>query len=674
MTHELLSGLNAAQARAVSWDEGALMVLAGAGTGKTRVVTQRIAWLIRETGLPAWSILAMTFTNRSARELKGRVDQLLGGTDHAVMAGTFHSTAVRFLRGFADRIGYEAGFSIIDGDDQLRLLKRLAKEAEPHLSAKEADTHAKGARRLVEEWAREGNRLARGEGPAVDDKQAWLLPVIRAYDRSKKSSQLMDFNDLLLYLLEVLRDDEDARRMLAGRFRHVLVDEFQDTNRVQLEIVKLLVGSGDGLTVVGDDDQSIYAWRGARVENLLHLDREYPGLTVIALEENYRSTQTILTAAYHAIRKNPHLQEKRLFTNQGAGEPIQVMACDSEADEAVKISREIGRIRRGGIPANEIAVFFRTNAQSRHFEVQLRKAKIPHKVIGGQRFFERKEVKDLLAFARLVANPADRVAFERVVNTPPRGIGDKTVVEVLSVLASQEPPPIMDAARAYAASKGGRAGGAVGRFVQLLDSLEVVARAGDLLELFKSILDQTGYLARLQEEGSLEAEGRLENLGSLVSSVAEYEAQEPEPTLQGYLESVSLQTDQDEWDEGEGQVALMTVHAAKGLEFDAVFVSGLEDGLFPHLFSMEDRGVEEERRLFHVAITRARKHLWFSHARTRARFGQWQYAVVSPFLADLPPEILSGGRPRRRQSLNARIDEQRTWVDYSDSQLPPDED
>ena len=674
MTHELLNGLNEAQARAVSWDGGPLMVLAGAGTGKTRVVTQRIAWLIRETGLPAWSLLAMTFTNKAARELRTRVDQLLGDGDHAVTAGTFHSTAVRFLRGFADRVGYEAGFSIIDQDDQLRLLKRLFKEAEPNLSAKEADGHAKAARRLVEEWAREGHRLARGEGPAVSDKQGWLLPVIRRYDASKRSSQLMDFNDLLLYLLEVLRDDEDARRMLAGRFRHVLVDEFQDTNGVQLEIVKLLVGEGGGLTVVGDDDQSIYAWRGARVENLLHLDRVYPGLTVIPLEENYRSTQTILTAAYHAIRKNPHLQEKRLFTNQGQGEPIQVLACDSEADEADKIAREVGRIRRAGIRASQIAVFYRTNAQSRHFEVQLRKAKIPHKVVGGQRFFERKEVKDLLAFARLVENPADRVAFERVVNVPPRGIGDKTVAEIFTALAVPEPPPVMDVARAYAESKGGRAGAAVRRFGQLLDGLGEVAAGGDLMELFKAILEQTGYLARLQEEGSLEAEGRLENLGSLVSSVAEYEAQEPEPSLRGYLESVSLQTDQDEWDEGEGQVALMTVHAAKGLEFDAVFVTGLEDGLFPHLFSMEDRGVEEERRLFHVAITRARKHLWFSHARTRARFGQWQYAVVSPFLADLPPELLAGGRPRRRMSLNARIDEERTWVDYSDSQLSPEDE
>ncbi len=674
MTHKLLNGLNDAQARAVSWDGGPLMVLAGAGTGKTRVVTQRIAWLIQETGLPPWAILAMTFTNKAARELRTRVDHLLGGEDHAVTAGTFHSTAVRFLRGFADRVGYEAGFSIIDQDDQLRLLKRLFKEAEPHLSAKEADTHAKAVRRLVEEWAREGHRLARGEGPPVSDKQGWLLPVVRRYDASKRSSQLMDFNDLLLYLLEVLRDDEEVRGMLAGRFRHVLVDEFQDTNGVQLEIVKLLVGDGGGLTVVGDDDQSIYAWRGARVENLLQLDKVYPDLTVIPLEENYRSTQTILTAAYHAIRKNPHLQEKRLFTNQGEGEAIQVLACDSEGDEADKVAREVGRIRRAGTPANEIAVFYRTNAQSRHLEVQLRKAKIPHKVVGGQRFFERKEVKDLLAFARLVANPADRVAFERVVNVPPRGIGDKTVTEVLAALSVPDPPTAMDAARAYAESKGGRAGSAVKRFVQLLDRLGETAAAGDLMELFKAILEQTGYLARLQEEGSLEAEGRLENLGSLVSSVAEYEVQEPEPSLRDYLESVSLQTDQDEWDEGEGQVALMTVHAAKGLEFDAVFVTGLEDGLFPHLFSMEDRGVEEERRLFHVAITRARKHLWFSHARTRARFGQWQYAVVSPFLADLPAEILTGGRPRRRLSLNDRIDEQRTWVDYSTSQVPPEDE
>ncbi len=671
--NDLLNGLNPAQKRAVTWEGGPLMVLAGAGTGKTRVVTQRIAWLIREMGLPPWSILAMTFTNKAAREMRARVDQLLEVGDHAVM-GTFHSTAVRFMRSFADRIGYEPGFSIIDGDDQLRLLKSLFKEATPGSSAKERNSHAKEARRLVDEWAREGYRLARGEGNAVSDDQAWLLPVIRRYDASKRASQLMDFNDLLLYLLEVLRDDEEVRRKLSTRFRHVLVDEFQDTNRVQLEIMKLLVGDGGGLTVVGDDDQSIYAWRGARVENLLHLDLDYPGLTVITLEENYRSTQTILTAAYHAIRKNPHLREKRLVTNQGDGEPIRVFFCDSEADEADKVAREVTRLRRAGIPANEIAVFYRTNAQSRSFEVRFRKGKIPHKVVGGQRFFERKEVKDLIAYARLVANPADRVAFERIVNVPPRGIGDRTVAEVLVALNVLEPPAVMVAAQDYAEDKGGRAGSAVRRFVQLMSGLREAAAAGDLVELFKAILVETGYLARLKDEGTLEAEGRLENLDALVNSVAEYQVQEPEPSLQGYLESVSLHSDQDEWDEGEGRVALMTVHAAKGLEFDAVFVTGLEDGLFPHLWSMKEQGVEEERRLFHVAITRARRHLWFSHARTRARYGRWEHAFESPFLADIPPEILVAGRPRRRRSLRDRIKEQSSWVDYSTSQISPDDE
>ena len=671
--NELIQGLNPAQARAVTWNGGPLMVLAGAGTGKTRVVTQRIAWLIREMGLPPWSILAMTFTNKAAREMRARVDQLLEEGDHAVM-GTFHSTAVRFLRSFADRIGYEPGFSIIDGDDQLRLLKSLFKEAAPGSSAKERDSNAKEARRLVEEWAREGYRLARGEGDAVSDEQAWLLPVIRRYDVSKRASQLMDFNDLLLYLLEVLRDDDEVRRKLSARFRHVLVDEFQDTNRVQLEIMKLLVGDGGGLTVVGDDDQSIYAWRGARVENLLHLDRDYPGLTVITLEENYRSTQTILTAAFHAIRKNPHLREKRLVTNQGDGEPIQVFFCDSEADEADKVAREVTRLRRAGIPANEIAVFYRTNAQSRSFEVRFRKGKIPHKVVGGQRFFERKEVKDLIAYARLVANPADRVAFERIVNVPPRGIGDRTVSEVLVALNVVEPPAVMAAARDYAEDKGGRAGSSVLRFVQLVGGLRETAGAGDLVELFKAILVETGYLARLRDEGTLEAEGRLENLDALLSSVGEYQVQEPEPSLQGYLESVSLHSDQDEWDEGEGRVALMTVHAAKGLEFDAVFVTGLEDGLFPHLWSMKEQGIEEERRLFHVAITRARRHLWFSHARTRARYGRWEHAFESPFLADIPPEILVEGRPRRRQSFRDRMAKQGAWVDYSTSQISPEDE
>jgi len=671
---DLLDGLNPAQTRAVTWGGGPLMVLAGAGTGKTRVVTSRIAWLIREAEVPPWAILAMTFTNKAAREMQGRLDRLLGGERNGVAAGTFHSSAVRLLRGFADRVGYDSGFSIIDQDDQLRLLRRLQKESDPRASAKELTAHGKAALRLVDEWAREGHRLARGEGPPMNEKQIRLLPVILRYYNAKRDSQLMDFNDLLLYLLELLRDDDEVRGALAGRFRHVLVDEFQDTNRVQLEIVKQLVGDGGGLTVVGDDDQSIYAWRGARVENLLHLDKEYPDLAVIPLEENYRSTQTILTAAYHAIQKNPHLKEKRLFTNQGEGEPIRVLACDEESDEAGKVAREVAKLRRAGVPASEIAVFYRTNAQSRSFETRFRSERIPHKVVGGQRFFERKEVKDLLAFARLVGNPADRVAFERIVNVPPRGVGDRTVSEVLEALDSAEPPRIMDAARAYGEGGRGRGGGAVRRFVQLMDSLGEAAADKGLVDFFRIILVETGYLDRLKDEGSLEAEGRLENLDSLVNAVAEYEVREPEPSLRGYLESVSLHSDQDEWDESLGQVALMTVHAAKGLEFDAVFVTGLEDGLFPHLWSMAERGIEEERRLFHVAITRARRHLWFSHARTRARFGRWQYAAPSPFLEDLPEEILSLGPVRRRRSLRERINDQSTWVDYSTSQIPPEEE
>ncbi|MBM4370107.1 MAG: UvrD-helicase domain-containing protein [Deltaproteobacteria bacterium] len=674
MTDALLRDLNPAQARAVTWTGGPLLVLAGAGTGKTRVVTHRIAWLLQDGGLKPWSILAMTFTNKAAREMRERVDRLLGGGDHAVTLGTFHSVAARLLRGFADRLGYEPGFTIIDTDDQLRLLKRLLREERPHAAARDLEADAKTARRLAEEAMREGLRpAAKGTLPR-DRDLSWVGPLLRRYAQAKRASQLMDFDDLLMNLLQLLREDELVRGVLTARYRHVLVDEFQDTNRLQLELVRAFTAGGAGLTVVGDDDQSIYGWRGARVENLLDLGTVYPGLEVVPLEENYRSTQTILTAAYHAIRRNPHLREKRLVTRQGEGEAIRVLACETEADEADKVADAVLALRRGGVSASAIAVFFRTNAQSRAFEARFRRGRIPHRVVGGQRFYERLEIRDALAFARLVANPSDRVAFERIVNTPPRGIGEQTVSAILATLAGTDPPPVLDAARAWAATTGGRAGAAVARFTSLVDGLAAVPAGADLVALFNAILQQTGYLARLEAEGTLESEGRRENLSALVTSVAEYAAREPAPTLRGYLESVSLQTDTDEWDEGEGAVALMTVHAAKGLEFDAVFVTGLEEGLFPHLWSEGERGVEEERRLFHVAITRARRRLWFTHARTRARFGQWQYATPSPFLTDIPRHLLSGAGPLRRRSLLARLGEEGTWVDTSTSQIPPEDE
>ncbi len=662
-------GLNEEQRAAVDHGDGPLMVLAGAGTGKTRVLVHRIARLV-EGGTPPWEILAVTFTNKAAGEMRQRLRELLGEPAEAMWIGTFHATCARLLRRFGSHIGLPRSFVIFDSDDQTKLMERLLK-----------DTGLDGqvsARTILSRIDRAKNH---GVDPRTirlgvyDDEIDRLYPM---YQDSLAREHAVDFNDLLLRVLDLMAHDKVAP-VLQTRFRHVLVDEFQDTNRVQYDLVSRLAAATRNLTVVGDDDQSIYAWRGAEPKNLLEFDREFPDARVIKLEHNYRSTQTILDAANGVIRHNRDRHDKQLWTDKGMGDSLELYQAGDERGEAYFIAQSIRRlIDDGPLSPNDIAILYRTNAQSRVLEEYLRAARVPAKVVGAVSFFERKEVKDALAYLRLLVNPAADSAFQRIVNVPARGIGEATV-DRLRAAARANGTGLWAAARAAARGEVSSIGTGPRRklasFVELIDGLrDVIAQGASVGETLIQIVDRSGLRAKLEAEDSSESRDRLANLAELVSTATDFDDQygeasfegdgdvdvdgdlavergddsdagepdgEPATPIHGFLERVALSSPGDQTTQD--QVSLMTIHIAKGLEWPVVFLTGLEDGLFPSLRSMgdgdragEDAIVEEERRLAYVAITRAREKLVLTHARTRRQWGEIRIQGPSRFLGDIP--------------------------------------
>jgi len=633
--------LNPEQRAAVEHGDGPLLVLAGAGTGKTRVLVHRIARLV-ETGAEPWAILAVTFTNKAAAEMRTRLRSLLGSRADAMWIGTFHATCARLLRRYADRVGLTKSFVIFDDDDQMKLVDKLLKETglDEQIST----------RTVLSRFDRAKNR---GVDPrtvktgAFDDVIERVFPL---YQQQLTKENAVDFNDLILKTLDLFKD-EDTARVLQTRFRHVLVDEFQDTNRVQYDLVSRFAEATRNLTVVGDDDQSIYAWRGADPRNLLEFDREFPDATVIKLEQNYRSTQMILDAANGIIRKNRDRHEKSLWTDHGGGDPIEIYQAGDERGEAYYVAQSIRRLLDDGpYSPSEIAILYRTNAQSRVLEEHLRAARVPAKVVGAVSFFERKEVKDVVAYLRLLGNPAADSAFERIVNVPARGLGDATV-ERLRAAARSGVGGLLDAARL--AARGEVAGlGAAPRkkllaFVELLDGLkDVIAQGASVAETIIQVVDRSGLRAKLEADESSESRDRLDNLAELVTIASDFDEESDEAqSIDGFLERIALTAPADESSQSEA-VVLMTIHIAKGLEWPVVFITGLEDGLFPSLREREgvneDAALEEERRLAYVAITRARQRLVLSHARTRRVWGEIRMQGPSRFLDDLPPGVLAG--------------------------------
>ncbi len=642
---ELLAGLNEPQRQAVLHDQGPLLLLAGAGSGKTRALTHRVAYLIRERGVPAWRIMAVTFTNKAAAEMRERLEALLDGGE-APWVATFHASCVRILRQEIGQLGFSKDFTIYDDQDQLRLLRELLKEQ----GIAERSLKPRAAAAFIDSAKNRGLSPEQLVELRPDERQ--LAELYALYQQRLKAANAVDFGDLLLLTLRLFEEHPEVRRRWQERFEHVLIDEFQDTNRVQYRLVQLLVGPEANLCVVGDDDQSIYRWRGAEVGNILGFDNEFPNAEIIRLEQNYRSSQTILQAAGAVVGCNPERRDKQLWTENPAGEPLWIEAAPDDQEEARFIADEIGRLQRDGHGLREIAVFYRTNAQSRALEEALRGKRLPYVMFGGVKFYARMEVKDILSYLRLLINPADSLAAKRIINVPARGIG-ATTVERIAVFEA-EAGGFLPACRLTIAQGGikGAAARRVGEFVALIEDFTQQLERLPYPQLTAELIQRSGYGPALKEEaeqaltsdGRQEARGRLDNLEQLLAGMEEHAGSEA--TLADYLEQVALITDLDSYDPGQQRVTLMTLHSAKGLEFPVVFMTGMEEGIFPHSRSGEaGEDLAEERRLCYVGMTRAMQKLYLSHARRRRVYGTYQFNPPSRFLAEIPAELLADSEP-----------------------------
>jgi DNA helicase-2/ATP-dependent DNA helicase PcrA len=648
----LIDPLNPAQRTAVTAPPTAMLVLAGAGSGKTRVLVHRIAWLMRVEQVSPNSILAVTFTNKAAREMRGRIEQLLNFDVGPMWMGTFHGLAHRLLRRHARETGLPETFQILDADDQTRLVKRILRG----LELDEARWPPRQVCWYINAHKEEGRR-ARHLAESYDPFERQMQRVYRTYEEQCDRNGLVDFAELLLRAHEFLRDNPEPLAHYQRRFRHVLVDEFQDTNSIQYAWLNLLTRERDNLFVVGDDDQSIYGWRGAKIENLYKFQKDYPNHQLIRLEQNYRSTGNILNAANALIAQNEGRLGKNLWTEGGAGEPISVYAAFNEQDEAYFVVDRIRQWTLEGHRRSEAAILYRSNAQSRQFEEKLVAMGIPYRVYGGLRFFERQEIKDALAYLRLLSNRADDPSFERVVNTPTRGIGARTL-DAVRELARADNLSLWQAAQALCAGADlpARARGLLAAFLELVDSLAERNRDQPLHDQVRRAVEQAGLIEHYRKEKGEQAETRLENLEELVNAARQFENEAP-PDEEGlskldqFLAHAALEAGDAQGDAFEDCVQLMTLHSAKGLEFERVFIVGLEEGLFPGMQSLEEPGrLEEERRLCYVGLTRARKQLFLTHAESRRLWGKETYPRPSRFLREIPPEHLQEVRPRAQVS------------------------
>ena len=651
-----LTALNPEQRRAAETLEGPVLILAGAGSGKTRALTYRVANLI-DHGVPAWNILALTFTNKAAKEMKARVQQLIGEEQaEEAWISTFHSTCARILRRDIEKIGYSRSFTIFDDDDQQRVLKEILKQLNiddrflPVREVRSKISDAKNKMLSPDEWFQKTFR---------DRRNSMIHDVMTEYEKRMKSLNALDFDDLLLKTLILLADHPPVLEVYRRRFRYVLVDEYQDTNRTQYEMIRLLTAESRNLCVVGDDDQSIYGWRGADIRNILEFENDYPDAAVIKLEQNYRSTGNILDAANQVIAHNEGRKDKTLWTEHGAGERITVYCAQDEREEAAWIVQKMQELKKSGAPLGEMAILYRTNAQSRIPEEVLMQAGIPYKVFGGQKFYERKEIKDILAYLRVIANPADDISLARIINVPKRSIGD-TTVQALTEHAAQQGIPLYAALAVLPEDLGSRAKNSVESFFRMMTMLCAMKEGMGLEEFIDEMIRTTGLEEQYRKEDTDEAMARIENMQEFRGSVHEFVQMTEGATLEDYLENVALVTDLDR-DEGQGGYAvLMTLHSAKGLEFDNVFIPGMEEGIFPSSRSMEeDNRLEEERRLMYVGITRARRRLFLTRASERMLYNQYNRNPASRFLDEIPPRLVKEEYSRSTRYIGGRPSEQR---------------
>ena len=640
--------LNEPQREAVYYTEGPLLILAGAGSGKTRVLTHRIAYLIEEKGVNPWNILAITFTNKAAGEMRERVDRLVGFGSESIWVSTFHSMCVRILRRHISLLGYDTNFTIYDADDQKTLMKDVCKLLQ-------IDTKIYKERALLAAVSHAKNELVTPEefrlNAGGDFSQRKIAEVYEEYEKQLKANNALDFDDLLIKTVQLFQTQADVLEYYQERFRYIMVDEYQDTNTVQFELVRLLASKYRNLCVVGDDDQSIYKFRGANIKNILNFEQYFEDAKVIKLEQNYRSTSNILNAANAVIRNNAGRKDKTLWTDNGEGEKIQFRQFDSAYDEAEYIVDDIRkRVREQEYSYHDNVILYRTNAQSRLFEEKFVTANIPYKIVGGINFYARREIKDLLAYLKTVDNGKDDLAVRRIVNVPKRGIGLTSINRVQDYAAAYN-IGFYDALRAVDLIPNiGRGASKLESFVALIEHFKTDAEDMSISDLLKEIIEETGYIESLQAEDMVEAETRIENIDELLSKVAAYEEDcedRNEPaSLSGFLEEVALVADIDSLDEDTDYVVLMTLHSAKGLEFPNVYLAGMEDGLFPSYMTItsdDPEEVEEERRLCYVGITRAEKELTLTCARRRMIRGETQYNKMSRFLKEIPMELLSTG-------------------------------
>ncbi len=638
----LLADLNEPQREAVRYGEGPLLVLAGAGSGKTRVLTHRIAYLLATGAARPGEILAITFTNKAATEMRERVEALVGRSARAMWLMTFHSACARMLRADAERLGYSHNFTIYDEADSLRMLKRCMNELEidpKRFPPKAIRTQISGAKNQLVDAA----AYAEAQGGIFEEAVAQAYAL---YEKRMLAANAMDFDDLLVRMVNAMELFEEVRERWRRSFRHVLVDEYQDTNHAQYRLLQLLTAEHGNLMVVGDEDQSIYGFRHADIRNILDFERDFPEAKVVKLEQNYRSTQTILSAANAVVAHNRERRPKRLWTELAGGEPVRLSELTDEHQEARWVAGEIERLcEEEGVNREDVAVFYRTNAMSRVLEDTLVRFELPYQVIGGTKFYERAEVKDAIAYLSLLVNPADQVSFARIVNSPRRGIGQTSQAR-LAAHANTTGLPIWDVAERVEEVPGLSAAAikAVSRFHETMEGLRVRAESARVAELLEAVLRESGYLEALAAERTVEAESRAENLEELVGVAAEFdvnhdlEGEGGVSPLEAFLQQLSLHSDQDGMRD-ESVITLMTLHNAKGLEYDTVFIVGCEDGAFPHMRALEEGGEEEERRLCYVGITRARQRLYMTWARERRLFGRSERNLPSRFVDELPAEL-----------------------------------
>ena len=645
--------LNEPQREAVYHTDGPLLILAGAGSGKTRVLTHRFAYLIGERGVNPWNILAITFTNKAAEEMRQRVDNLVGFGAESVWVSTFHSACVRILRRFIDRLGYENHFTIYDTDDQKTLIKEVCRKVD-------VDTKVFKERSLLSAISSAKNEMILPDefelNAGGDFAKMKIAKVYREYEAQMRANNALDFDDLLVKTVQLLQTQPDVLESYQERFRYIMVDEYQDTNTVQFQLVSLLAGKYKNLCVVGDDDQSIYKFRGANIRNILDFEHEFPDAKVIKLEQNYRSTGNILNAANSVIANNRGRKEKSLWTENGEGELIRLRQFDTAFDEADFIGEDIKSAVRQGGSYNDSAVLYRTNAQSRLLEEKFIAMNIPYKIVGGVNFYARREIKDLLAYLKTIDNGRDDVAVRRIINVPKRGIG-LTTINRIQESATERGIGFYEALLAPGLIAGvGRSATKLDSFAALIEYFKTLAEEMNITDLLQEVIEKTGYIESLENEDKEEAKTRKENIDELISKAATYEEscqdKDEKATLSGFLEEVALVADIDSLDEDQEYVVLMTLHSAKGLEFPRVYLAGMEDGLFPGYMSINagDREeLEEERRLCYVGITRAEQELTLTSARRRMVHGETQYNPMSRFVKEIPRELLDTGNKKFTQ-------------------------